>query len=109
MKIPNMVNMMQQVKKMQQDMQKAEAELASIEIIGSAGAGLVKVTLTGHYDCKKINIDNSLFEEDKAMLEDLIAAAINDAVRKVETAKKDKLGGLTNGMNIPGGLDALLK
>ena len=109
MKIPGMGNMMQQVQKMQQDMQKAEAALASMEIIGTAGAGLVNVTFTGHYDCKKIEIDNSLREEEKELLEDLVAAAINDAVRKVEAAKKDKLGGLTTGMNLPGGFDALLK
>ena len=64
---------------------------------------------TGHYDCKKVDIDNSLLEEDKEMLEDLVAAAINDAVRKVANIKKDKLGGLAAGMNIPVGLDALLK
>ncbi len=109
MKIPGMGNIMQQVQKMQEDMQKTEAALAITEFTGEAGAGLVKVILTGHHDCKKIHIDSSLLEEDKAMLEDLIAAALNDVVRKVENAKKDKLGNLTAGMDLPGGLDALLK
>lgn len=109
MKIPGMGNMMQQVQKMQENMQKTEAALANTEINGEAGAGLVKVTFTGQYDCKKVHIDNALLTEDKEMLEDLVAAAINDAVRKIETTKKDKLGSLTSGMNIPGGLDALLK
>ena len=109
MKIPGMGNMMQQIQKMQENMQKAEAVLANTEVIGEAGAGLVKATFTGNYDCKKVDIDSSLLEEDKEMLEDLVTAAINDAVRKVETMKKDKLGGLTAGMSIPAGLDALLK
>ncbi len=109
MKIPGMGNMMKQVQQMQADMKKAEAELAAMEVTGEAGAGLVKITLSGQYDCKKVDIDNSLLEEDKEMLEDLIAAGINDAIRKVETAKQDKMGNLTAGLNIPGGLDSFLK
>ena len=109
MKIPGMGNMMKQMQKMQADMQKAEAELAAMEITGEAGAGLVKVTLSGQNDCKKVEIDSSLLEEDKEMLEDLVAAGFNDAVRKVETTKQDKMGGLTAGLNIPGGMDSFLK
>ena len=109
MKIPGMGNMLKQAQQMQADMQKAEAELATLDITGEAGAGLVKITLNGKNECKKIEIDSSLLTEDKEILEDILAAGFNDAIRKVENIKKDKMGGLTAGLDIPGGLGALLK
>jgi DNA-binding YbaB/EbfC family protein len=110
MNIPGMGNMMKKVQQMQDDMKKAQTELESMEVTGEAGAGLVKVTLTGKNDCRQVELDNEVLGEnaDKEMLEDLIAAAINDAVRKVESLKEEKMGGVTGGMNIPG-MDQLLK
>lgn len=96
-------DLMQQAKSMQENMQKLQEELASMEVTGEAGAGMVRVTMTGRHDVKHVNIDNSLMSEEKEILEDLIAAAVNDAVRKIEDANKEKLGGLTQGLNIPGG------
>lgn len=104
-------DLMKQAKDMQENMQKMQEELASLQVQGESGAGMVKVTMTGRHDVKQIDIDPSLLagddtasNENKEMLEDLIAAAVNDAVRKVEEANRDKMGGLTAGMNIPGGL-----
>lgn len=94
--------MMQQAQQMQENMRKAQEELATIEVSGSAGGGLVNVTMTCRYDVKQINIDDSLIEDDKEVLEDLVAAAVNDAVRKVETTSQEKMAGLTAGLNIPG-------
>lgn len=96
-------NLMKQAQKMQEDMQKAQEEIAQMEVTGEAGAGMVKVVMTGRHDVKRVNLDDSLMEEDKEFLEDLIAAAVNDAVRKIETESKDKMGGLTDGMNLPAG------
>lgn len=107
MKIPGMGNMMKQVQKMQEDMAKAQQELEATEVTGEAGAGMVKVTLTGKNECRKIDISEEAYD-DKEMLEDLIAAAFNDAVRTVEKTKEEKLGGITGGMNIPG-MDQFLK
>ncbi|MAF17168.1 MAG: YbaB/EbfC family nucleoid-associated protein [Marinomonas sp.] len=98
-----MGNMMRQAQKMQENMQKAQEEIGNMEVEGQAGAGLVKVTMTGRHDVKRVSIDDSLFEDDKEMLEDLIAAAINDAVRNIETASKDKMSEATAGMPIPPG------
>ncbi len=98
-----MGNMMRQAQKMQENMQKAQEEIGNMEVEGQAGAGLVKVTMTGRHDVKRVSIDDSLFEDDKEMLEDLIAAAINDAVRNIETASKDKMSQATEGMPIPPG------
>ncbi len=95
-------NIMKQAQAMQENMQKAQEELASIEVTGQSGAGLVEITLTCRYDVRKINIDPELMNDDKEVLEDLIAAAFNDGVRKVESTTQDKMGGLTAGMNIPG-------
>ncbi len=95
-------NIMKQAQAMQENMQKAQQELANVEVSGQSGAGLVKVTMTCRYDVKKINIDQELMSDDKEVLEDLIAAAFNDAVRKVESTTQDKMGGLTSGLNIPG-------
>lgn len=104
----NMQQLMQQAQRMQEQMQKqmekAQAELANAEINGEAGAGLVKITMTGRHDVKRVEIDDSLLKEDKEMLEDLIAAAVNDAVRKVEAYSQSKMGSVTQGLNLPPGL-----
>ena len=95
-------NIMKQAQAMQENMQKAQEELASIEVSGQSGAGLVTVVMSCRYDVKKINIDPELINDDREVLEDLIAAAFNDAVRKVEKATQEKMGGLASGLNIPG-------
>jgi len=87
---------------MQENVRKAQEELAKIEVVGSAGGGLVEVTMTCRHDVRKIQIDDSLMEDDKEMLEDLVAAAVNDAVRKIEEVTKEKMGGMMGGLNIPG-------
>ncbi|HQX90701.1 MAG TPA: YbaB/EbfC family nucleoid-associated protein, partial [Moraxellaceae bacterium] len=89
---------------MQKQMAQAQEELANTEIKGESGAGLVKVTMTGRHDVKRVEIDDSLLKEDKEMLEDLIAAAVNDAVRKVEAHSQSKMGAVTQGLNLPPGM-----
>lgn len=96
-------DLMKQAQEMQAKMQEMQEEIANLEVMGEAGAGLVKITMTGRHDVKKVAIDKSLLEEDKEMLEDLLAAAVNDAVRRVEEANKDRLGSLTGGMQMPPG------
>ncbi len=96
-------NLMKQAQKMQADMQKAQEEMSNIEVTGQSGGGLVKVTMTCKHDVKRIQIDDSLVGDDKDMLEDLVAAAMNDAVRNVEKTTQDKFSGLTDGMNLPAG------
>lgn len=98
-----MDDMMKQVQEMQGKMQQMQEEVASLEVEGQAGAGLVKVTMTGRNDVRKVIIDPSVLQEEKDVLEDLLAAAVNDAVRRVEEAKTEKMGGLTAGLNIPPG------
>ncbi|MFT5573693.1 MAG: DNA-binding YbaB/EbfC family protein [Cryomorphaceae bacterium] len=97
-------NIMKQAQAMQENMQKAQEELARIEVVGESGGGLVKLTMTCRHDVKSVNIDPELLGdvEDKEVLEDLIAAALNDAVRKVEKTSEEKMSGLTGGLNIPG-------
>lgn len=97
-------NLMKQAQKMQADMQRAQEELANMEINGQAGGGMVKVVMTGRHDLKRVSIDDSLMGDDKEMLEDLIAAAVNDAVRQLEQVTQEKMGGLTSGLNLPGGM-----
>jgi DNA-binding YbaB/EbfC family protein len=97
-------NLMKQAQRMQETMQKAQQELAVMEVTGQAGGGLVSVVMTGRHDVKRVSIDDSLLKEDKEMLEDLLAAAVNDAVRQVETTAQEKMSGLTAGMGLPGGL-----
>ena len=80
-----------------------QEQLASVEVEGAAGAGMVKVTMTCRYDVKRVSIDPSLLTDDKDMLEDLVAAAMNDAVRKVEATSQEKMGSLTSGMGLPPG------
>lgn len=98
----NLNDMMKQAQAMQEKMQQAQEELVKFEVTGEAGAGLVKVTMNGRHDVRKVSVDEAVLKEDKEMLEDLLAAAVNDAVRKVEQHSKDALAGLTAGMNIPG-------
>jgi len=96
-------NLMKQAQQMQANMQKAQEEIANMEITGKAGGGMVEVVMTGRHDVRRVTIDPSLMEEDKEMLEDLIAAAVNDANRSLETQTKDRMAGLTGGMNLPEG------
>ena len=97
-------NLMRQAQQMQENMQKAQAELADIEVTGESGAGMVKVTLNGRHEAKKVAIEPKLLGEDKDMLEDLLTAAINDAVRKVAARTQEKYSGLMSGMNLPPGM-----
>ena len=96
-------NLMKQAQQMQANLQKVQEELANLEIQGEAGAGMVSVTITGRHDVKRVSIDPQLLQEDKEMLEDLVAAALNDAVRQVEKTVEEKMSGLTSGMGLPGG------
>ena len=96
-------NILKQAQAMQENLKKAQEELTKVEVTGAAGGGLVAVTMSGRHDVRKVQIDPSLLQEDKEVLEDLIAAAINDAVRKVEATTQEKLGGLTAGMQLPPG------
>jgi DNA-binding YbaB/EbfC family protein len=95
--------LMQQAQKMQADLQKAQEDLAQAEVTGESGAGLVQVVMTGRHDVKRVSIDDSVYSEDKEVLEDLLAAAVNDAVRKVEAHNRDAMSGLAAGMNLPAG------
>ena len=96
-------NLMKQAQAMQDRMQKMQEELAQMEVVGESGAGLVKVTMTGSQSLRRVAIDPSLMDDDQEMLEDLIAAAFNDAVRRVEEQNKSKMGELTGGMQLPPG------
>ena len=98
-----MGDLMKKAQEMQDNMKKAQAEIANTQVIGESGAGLVKITLLGNHNVRKVDIDASLMEDDKEMLEDLIAAAMNDAVRRVEDVNKNKMSGLTGGMELPPG------
>ncbi|MCF6256690.1 MAG: YbaB/EbfC family nucleoid-associated protein [Gammaproteobacteria bacterium] len=95
--------MMKQAQEMQANMQKAQEELANMEVTGQAGGGMVSVVMTGRHDVKRVSIDDSLMGDDKEMLEDLLAAAVNDAVRQVESTSSEKMAGMTAGMDLPGG------
>ena len=96
--------LMKQAQQMQENLKKAQDEIAATEVEGQAGAGMVKVIMTGRHDVKRVSIDPSLMGDDKDMLEDLIAAALNDAVRRVETLTQEKMGGLTSGFGLPPGM-----
>ncbi len=97
-------NLMKQAQEMQANMQKAQEEIASLEMTGESGGGLVKVTMTGRHEARRVVIDDSLVGDDKDMLEDLIAAAINDATHKVEAATQERMSGMTDGLNLPAGM-----
>lgn len=98
-----MGNLMKQAQAMQENMQRMQEEVAKMEVEGQSGGGLVKVTMTGKHEARRVSIDPSLLEDDKDMLEDLIAAAINDAARRIEQEQQDKMSGMTAGMNLPPG------
>lgn len=98
-----MGNIMKQAQQMQEKMQKAQEELQSIEVVGEAGAGMIKVTMTCNHNVRRVEIDPSLMDDDKEMIEDLVAAATNDAVRRVQTTSQEKMAGITGGMQMPPG------
>jgi DNA-binding YbaB/EbfC family protein len=97
-------NMMKQAQKMQADMQKAQEEIANMEVEGQSGGGMVKVVMNGRHEVRRVELDDSLMQDDKEMIEDLLAAAVNDAVRRIETESSERMSSVTAGMNLPGGL-----
>ena len=99
----NIGDLMKQAQQLQENMQKAQEELANTELEGQSGAGMVRVIMTGRYDVKRVFIDDAVFGEDKEVLEDLLAAAVNDAVKKVEANNQNTMSSLASGLNIPGG------
>ncbi len=99
----NIAQLMQQAQKMQENMQRAQEELASVEVTGNAGGGMVSVTLTGRMECRKVRIDPGVLS-DPEMAEDLVAAAFNDAVNKANAASQEKMGAATAGMPLPPGM-----
>lgn len=96
-------NLMKQAQRMQEELKRAQDEIAAMEVAGEAGAGLVKVTMNGRHDVKSVKIAPELLQDDVTMLEDLVAAAVNDAVRKVERVSADKMSGMAQGLNLPAG------
>ena len=100
-----MAELMKQAQKVQEEMKKAQEELERAEVTGEAGAGLVKVIMNGRHDVRKVSIDDSLLKEDREMLEDLLAAAVNDAVRRIDEQQREKMSGLTGGLNMPPGFN----
>jgi len=98
-----MGNMMKQAQQMQENMKRAQDELASLEVSGESGAGMVKVVMTCNHNVRRVEVDPSLMEDDKDMLEDLVAAAMNDAVRRVQETTQEKMASVTGGMNLPAG------
>ncbi len=98
-----LAGLMKQAQQMQDNMKRVQEELASVEVEGQSGAGLVKVVMTCRHDVKRVSVDPSLLSDDKDMLEDLIAAAFNDAVRRVETTTQEKMGGFAAGLQLPPG------
>lgn len=98
--MPDLSDLMKQAQKMQEQMQQVQKELASKEVTGESGAGMVKITMNGRHDVRRVFIDPGLMNEDKEMLEDLLAAAVNDAVRKVEEGSRSALSGLAGGLDL---------
>jgi len=99
-----MGNIMKQAQQMQANMEKAQNELADAEVIGESGAGLVKVTMNGRHDVKRVIIDPELMKDEKEMVEDLVAAAVNDANRRVEKMTQERMASVTEGMGLPPGM-----
>lgn len=95
-------DMMKKAQQMQENLRKAQEELATVEVTGAAAGGLVTITMTCRHDVKRVHIDPSLLKDDKDMLEDLVAAAMNDAVRQADATSSQRMAGLTAGLNIPG-------
>lgn len=100
----NFGNMIKQAQAMQANMQKAQAEMETIEVLGESGGGMVKVTMNGKHSVKRVQIEQSVASEDREMLEDLITAAINDAVAKVDARVQEKMAALTAGLQLPPGM-----
>ncbi|MFT5484049.1 MAG: DNA-binding YbaB/EbfC family protein [Halieaceae bacterium] len=100
---PDIGELMKQAQLMQEKMQRAQADAANTEVTGKSGAGLVTVVMTGRYDVKRVSVDDAVLSEDKEMLEDLLAAAVNDAVKRVEEHNKNAMASLTSGMEMPAG------
>ena len=100
----NIGQMMKQAQAMQENMRRMQEQLATVEVEGQSGAGMVKVVMTCKYDVKRVSVDASLVSDEKEMLEDLVAAAFNDAARRVEATIAEKMGGLTAGLGLPPGL-----
>lgn len=96
--------LMRQAQKMQEDLRRAQEEIAALEVTGEAGGGMVRVVMTGRHDVKRVTVDPALLGEDKEMLEDLLAAAVNDANRRVETVTRERLAGMTAGLDLPPGM-----
>jgi len=99
-----LAGLMKQAQQMQENMRKLQEQFGSMEVEGQSGGGMVKVTMTCRHDVKRVNIDSSLLADDKEMLEDLVAAAINDAARKVEATVQEKMAALTGGLGLPPGM-----
>ena len=99
-----LAGLMKQAQQMQENMKRVQEELASVQVEGESGAGLVKVVMTCRHDVKRVAIDASLLSDDKEMLEDLVAAAFNDAVRRVDATVQEKMGGFTAGLQLPPGM-----
>jgi nucleoid-associated protein EbfC len=97
-------NMMKQAQALQANMQKVQAEIAAMEVVGESGGGMVRVTLNGKHEAKRVQIDPSVPLEDREMLEDLVAAAINDAAQRVESVTQQKMAGVMGGLNLPPGM-----
>jgi DNA-binding YbaB/EbfC family protein len=96
--------LMKQAQQMQENMAKAQEELGRMEVTGESGAGMVKVVMTGKHEVRRVDIDDSLLGDDKEMLEDLVAAAINDAVHRIERSTSEKMSSMTSGMSLPPGM-----
>ena len=99
-----LAGLMKQAQQMQENMKRLQEQLAAVEVEGQAGAGLVKVVMTCRHDVKRVTIDPSLLQDDREMLEDLVAAAVNDAVRRVETTVQERMAGVTAGLPLPPGM-----
>ncbi|QCI21194.1 YbaB/EbfC family nucleoid-associated protein [Buchnera aphidicola (Hyperomyzus lactucae)] len=98
-------NLMKQAQQMQEKMAKIQDEIAKMEVTGEAGAGLVKVTINGAHNCRRVEVDPSLLQDDKEMLEDLAAAAFNDAARRISEVQKKKMSAISTGMQLPNGFN----
>ena len=97
-------NLMKQAQKMQEEVQRVQEEIANSEVVGESGGGLVRVIMNGRHDVKSVTIDPDLINDEKTMIEDLMAAAVNDANRRVEVLSKEKLAGVTAGIDLPAGV-----
>ena len=97
-------NLMKQAQRMQAEMEKAQQELAELEVQGQSGGGMVTVVMTGRHELRRVTIDDTVFGDDKEMVEDLVAAAVNDAVQKLEATMQERMAGVTSGLGLPPGI-----